>query len=123
MARAITIRELQKLSATSIAQLSGAIPVQSNGRTVALLVPLRPSSEEARVRFHRALQQAQFQRSPEEQRAFDRKFGPRPRLTGAPLGQPSGKKTMERRLHLVGVPPDVYIATITLELRGAPAIS
>jgi hypothetical protein len=26
-------------------------------------------------------------------------------------------------LHLVGVPTDVYIATITLELRGAPAIS
>jgi hypothetical protein len=76
MAHAITMRELQKLSATSIEQLPGAVPVQSDGRTVALLVPLRPASEAARARFRQALAQAQSQRSPEEQAALDREFGP-----------------------------------------------
>lgn len=76
MAHAITMRELQKLSATSIERLRGAVPVQSDGRTVALLVPLRPASEEARARFRRVLAQAQAQRSPEEQAALDREFGP-----------------------------------------------
>jgi hypothetical protein len=76
MAHAITMRELQKLSATSIEQLPGAVPVQSDGRTVALLVPLRPASEAARARFRKALAQAQSQRSPEEQAALDREFGP-----------------------------------------------
>ena len=63
MAHAITMRELQKLSAASIEQLPGAVPVQSDGRTVALLVPLRPASEAARARFRQALAQAQSQRS------------------------------------------------------------
>jgi hypothetical protein len=76
MAHAITMRELQKLSATSIEQLPGAVPVQSDGRTVALLVPLRPASEAARARFRQALAQAQSQRSSEEQAALDREFGP-----------------------------------------------
>jgi hypothetical protein len=75
VARAITMRELQKLSAASIEQLPGAVPVQSDGRTVALLVPLRPASEAARARFRQALAQAQSQRSPEEQAALDREFG------------------------------------------------
>jgi len=51
MAHAITMRELQKLSASTIERLPGAVPVQSDGRTVALLVPLRPASDEARARF------------------------------------------------------------------------
>ena len=76
MAYAITMRELQKLSASSIARLPGAVPVQSDGRTVALLVPLRPASETARARFRQALAKAQSQRSPEEQAALDREFGP-----------------------------------------------
>ncbi|WP_230534191.1 hypothetical protein [Microvirga roseola] len=76
MAHAITMRELQKLSATSIERLPGAVPVQSDGRTVALLVPLRPASEAARARFRQALAQAQAQRSPDEQAALDREFGP-----------------------------------------------
>ena len=76
IAHAITMRELQKLSAASIEQLPGAVPVQSDGRTVALLVPLRPASEAARARFRQALAQAQSQRSPEEQAALDREFGP-----------------------------------------------
>jgi antitoxin (DNA-binding transcriptional repressor) of toxin-antitoxin stability system len=76
MAHAITMRELQKLSATLIERLPGAVPIQSDGRTVALLVPLRPASEAARARFRRALAQAQSQRSPEEQAALDREFGP-----------------------------------------------
>src|SRR5918997_5598427 len=76
MARAITMRELQKLSAASIEQLPGAVPVQSDGRTVALLVPLRPASEEARARFRRVLAKAQSRRSPDEQAALDREFGP-----------------------------------------------
>ena len=76
MAHAITMRELQKLSATAIERLPGAVPVQSDGRTVALLVPLRPASEAARARFRAALAQARAQRSPEEQAALDREFGP-----------------------------------------------
>lgn len=76
MAQAITMRELQKLSAASIERLPGAVPVQSDGRTVALLVPLRPASEEARARFRRALARAQAQRLPEEQAALDGEFGP-----------------------------------------------
>ncbi len=75
MANAITMRELQKLSATTIEKLPGAVPVQSDGRTVALLVPLRPASDEARARFRQALAKAQAERSPEEQAALDGEFG------------------------------------------------
>ncbi len=75
MAHAITMRELQKLSASTIEQLPGAVPVQSDGRTVALLVPLRPASEEARARFREALAKAQAERTAEEQEALDREFG------------------------------------------------
>ena len=75
MANAITMRELQKLSATTIEKLPGAVPVQSDGRTVALLVPLRPASDEARARFRAALAKAQAERTPEEQTALDREFG------------------------------------------------
>jgi hypothetical protein len=75
MAHAITMRELQKLSASTIEQLPGAVPVQSDGRTVALLVPLRPASQEARARFREALAKAQAERTAEEQEALDREFG------------------------------------------------
>jgi len=75
MANTITMRELQKLSATTIEKLPGAAPVQSDGRTVALLVPLRPASDEARARFRQALAKAQAERTPEEQAALDREFG------------------------------------------------
>jgi antitoxin (DNA-binding transcriptional repressor) of toxin-antitoxin stability system len=75
MATAITMRELQKLSASTIEKLPGAVPVQSDGRTVALLVPLRPASDEARARFRSALAKAQAERTPEEQDALDREFG------------------------------------------------
>jgi len=76
IARAVTMRELQELSAASIEQLPGAVPVQSDGRAVALLVPLRPASEAARARFCQALAQAESRRSPEEQAALDREVGP-----------------------------------------------
>ena len=69
------MRELQKLSASTIEKLPDAVPVQSDGRTVALLVPLRPASDEARVRFRSALAKAQTERTPEEQDALDREFG------------------------------------------------
>jgi antitoxin (DNA-binding transcriptional repressor) of toxin-antitoxin stability system len=75
MANAITMRELQKLSATTIEKLPGTVPIQSDGRTVALLVPLRPASDEARARFRAALAKAQAERTPEEQIALDREFG------------------------------------------------
>ena len=75
MAHAITMRDLQKLSASTIEQLPGAVPVQSDGRTVALLVPLRPASQEARARFREALAKAQAERTAEEQEALDREFG------------------------------------------------
>ncbi len=75
MAHAITMRELQKLSASTIERLPGAVPVQSDGRTVALLVPLRPASDEARARFREALAKAQAERTPAEQDSLDREFG------------------------------------------------
>jgi antitoxin (DNA-binding transcriptional repressor) of toxin-antitoxin stability system len=75
MAHAITMRELQKLSASTIERLPGAVPVQSDGRTVALLVPLRPASDEARARFREALAKAQAERTPAVQGALDREFG------------------------------------------------
>jgi antitoxin (DNA-binding transcriptional repressor) of toxin-antitoxin stability system len=75
MAHAITMRELQKLSASSIERLPGAVPVQSDGRTVALLVPLRPASEEAHARFRAALAVAQAKRTSQDQDALDAEFG------------------------------------------------
>jgi antitoxin (DNA-binding transcriptional repressor) of toxin-antitoxin stability system len=75
MAHAITMRELQKLSASSIERLPGAVPVQSDGRTVALLVPLRPASEEARARFRAAIAAAQANRTSQDQDTLDSEFG------------------------------------------------
>lgn len=39
----ISIRDLQKLSSESIAALPGPTPVKSGDRTVAMLVPLKPT--------------------------------------------------------------------------------
>lgn len=76
MPQTITIGQLQKLSGASTEKLSGAVPVQSDGRTDALRVPVRPASEAARGRFRDELTKAQLQRTADEQAALDREFGP-----------------------------------------------
>lgn len=73
MAHVISLRTL---SAAAIERLPGPVSVESDGRAVAMLIPVRPASAEARARFQQILAQAQSARTPEEQDALDRDFGP-----------------------------------------------
>jgi len=76
MAHVISLRTLRTLSAAAIERLQGPVSVESDGRTVAMLVPIRPTSAESRARFQQALARAQSARTVEEQDALDRDFGP-----------------------------------------------
>ena len=42
MASGITMRELQKISASTIAALPHGLPIQNGNRTIGFLVPLKP---------------------------------------------------------------------------------
>ena len=76
MAHVISLRTLRTLSAAAIARLPRPTSVESDGRTVAMLVPIQPASVESRAWFRQALAQAQSARTPEEQDVLDRDFGP-----------------------------------------------
>jgi len=76
MAQVIPLRDLQTLSAAAILQLPGPVAVESDGRIVALLLPVRPASADARARFRQALAQAQSARTLGEQKDLDRTVGP-----------------------------------------------
>lgn len=65
---AITMRELQKISAGTIAALQHAVPVKSGAETVAVLVPLRRASPEAVASVLREVDEAAARRTPEQAR-------------------------------------------------------
>jgi antitoxin (DNA-binding transcriptional repressor) of toxin-antitoxin stability system len=74
---AISMRELQKLSAEKIRSLPHPVPIKSGGETVALLVP-RPEERAARLQ-HLARLSAELaaSRSPEETERLERALGER----------------------------------------------
>jgi antitoxin (DNA-binding transcriptional repressor) of toxin-antitoxin stability system len=57
MNRPITMRELQKISAEQIDSLAGQTPIQSRGKTVAYLVPVRQPTARSAARS-RAMESA-----------------------------------------------------------------
>ncbi|MCW8087560.1 hypothetical protein [Sabulicella glaciei] len=66
----ISMRELQRISAATIAALPGATPIKSGDETVALLVPI-PKADPARVRsFLEDLKGDQVSRTASEEAAI-----------------------------------------------------
>ena len=63
---AITMRDLQKMSAGSIAALPHAVPIKSGSATVALLVPIQKASPKLVARVMAKIDAAAQSRSPEE---------------------------------------------------------
>lgn len=63
---AITMRELQKMSAGAIRALPHAVPVKSGTATVALLVPVQKASKELVDKVLARIDEAAAKRSQEE---------------------------------------------------------
>ena len=74
-ARVIGMRDLQKITAATIAGLAGATPIQSAGATIALLIPLTPASPEAIAAAVAAVEADRARRTPEERAALEAEFG------------------------------------------------
>ncbi len=69
---AISMRELQKMSAAKIRAMDRPMPIKSGNETVGMLMPVkRPSVEKLREIEERAQKLAQL-RSPEENAAIER---------------------------------------------------
>lgn len=66
MTTAITMRELQKMSAGRIQELPHAVPVKNGAATVALLVPIHAVPREAVADLFSRIDAAASRRSPEE---------------------------------------------------------
>lgn len=62
---AITMRELQKISAQTIEALPHPVPIKSGGRTVAMLHPIRRGNDAAWERAMEAIEKARAVRSKE----------------------------------------------------------
>ena len=67
---AITMRELQKMSARTIAALPRAVPIRSGTETVAILTPLKKASPELIAQVAAILAEAEAQRTDEERAAI-----------------------------------------------------
>lgn len=63
---AITMRDLQKMSAGTISALPHAVPVKSGTATVAVLIPIQKASPELVSRVLAQIDAATAERSPEE---------------------------------------------------------
>jgi len=74
-ARAISLRELQKITAATIAGLPGATPIQSGGATIALIIPLSPVGPEAITAAVAAVEADRVRRTPEERAVLEAEFG------------------------------------------------
>jgi hypothetical protein len=72
MARAITMRDLQKLSAGAIQALPHAVPIKNGTATVGVLLPVHSASKEYLRKVLADIDTATAQRSPEENEAIDR---------------------------------------------------
>lgn len=76
MTRAISMRELQKLSARAIQALPHAVPIKSGTTTVAMLTPVRkplckPGLSDAMRKALADIDEAAARRTPEENKAID----------------------------------------------------
>ncbi len=63
--QAVTMRELQKMSAATIKALPHAVPIQSDGETVAFLTPLKAPDSEAWMRVLNQIEAHHAQLSPD----------------------------------------------------------
>jgi hypothetical protein len=72
MARAISMRDLQKLSAGAIQALPHAVPIKNGTATVGVLLPVHSASKEYLRKVLADIDTAAAQRSPEENKAIDR---------------------------------------------------
>ena len=70
MTSAITMRELQKISASGIASLPHTVPIRNGRRTVGFLVPLRKAPAELVERAARMMEEERAARSPEDEAAI-----------------------------------------------------
>jgi len=77
MKTAITMRELQKMSAGAIQALPHAMPVKNGTATVALLVPIRKASPELVDKVLSRIDEAAARRSPEQTAAIEAMLGER----------------------------------------------
>lgn len=70
MASAITMRELQKLSASSIASLPHTVSIRNGQKTVGFLVPLRKAPPELVERAVRLIEEERAGRTAEDEAAI-----------------------------------------------------
>jgi hypothetical protein len=75
MKTAISMRELQKMSAGAIQALPHAVPIKSGGDTVALLVPIHKGSPEAFERLMARIDALAASWTPEEKRKIEALLG------------------------------------------------
>lgn len=71
MTKSITMRELQKISASAIAALPHVVPVRSDGQTVAFLVPLKKAPPDLLQRAAELSEQELAARTPGQQAVYD----------------------------------------------------
>ena len=77
MTAAITMRELQKMSAGSIQALPHAVPVKNGTATVALLIPIQKASPDLVKQVLQRVDAAAAARSPERTAAIEALLGER----------------------------------------------
>jgi hypothetical protein len=77
LSEAITMRELQKMSAGAIRALPHAVPVKSGATTVALLVPIQKAPPELVASVLARIDAAAAERSPEQTAALEIALGER----------------------------------------------
>ncbi|MDW6025565.1 hypothetical protein SAZ10_27760 [Mesorhizobium sp. BAC0120] len=68
---AISMRELQKISAGAIQALPHPVPIKNGTATVGVLVPAHSVSRDYLRKVFALLEEAEAKRTPEEQRAID----------------------------------------------------
>ena len=69
MTRAVTMRELQKMSASSISALPHAVPIRNGKQTVGFLVPLKKAPVELVEKAMRLIEEERAARTPEQEAA------------------------------------------------------
>jgi hypothetical protein len=74
---AITMRELQKMSARTIEALPHAVPIKNGTATVALLVPIQKASKELVDQVLARIDAAAAKRSPKRRAALEAMLGER----------------------------------------------
>jgi hypothetical protein len=72
MTRAISMRDLRKLSAGAIQALPHAVPIKNGTATIGVLLPVHSASKEYLREMLARIDAAAAQRTPEEDSAIDR---------------------------------------------------